>query len=104
MVIPIKLNGILASKENLKRWSISEDDFCGFWGETETIEHLFYYCRGAQVFIKILERWLNTVFNLSLHLTITYVLFGQYSDKTDDVSAMVNLDYLVDYLVIQSKT
>ncbi len=37
-------------------WSIDEDNFCECCGETETIEHLFYYCRGAQICIKMLER------------------------------------------------
>ncbi len=84
------INRILVCKENLKRWSITEDDFGGNCGETETIEHLFYYCRSTQIFIKMLERWLNTVFHLQLHLTITDVLFGKYFDKTDGVSVVVN--------------
>ncbi len=54
------IDRILACKETLKRWSITEDDFCGNCDETETIEHLFYYGnrRSVQIFIKMLERWL----------------------------------------------
>ncbi len=91
------VNRILACKETLKRWSITEDAFCGTCGETETIEHLFYHCRGAHTFIKMLEMWLNTVFNLHLHLTSTDVLFGKYFDTTDDMFAMVN------YVILYAK-
>ncbi len=45
----------------------------------------------------MLERWLNTVFNLQLHLTITDVLFGKYFDKTDYVCATVN------YVILYAK-
>ncbi len=37
----------------------------------------------------MLVRWLNTVLNIQLHLTITDALFGKYFDRTD-VSVMVN--------------
>ena len=84
------VNRILACKENLKRWSITEDDFCGIVAKLKRWTHLIYYCRSTQIFIKMLDMWLNRVFHLELHLTITDVLFGKYFDKTDDVSTMVN--------------
>ena len=70
------LNRILPCKYNLCKWKLLDDDKCTFCNETETIEHLFYYCSQSKRFIAQVEDWLNRTYGKHYSISVIDFLFG----------------------------
>ncbi len=70
------LNRILPCKYNLCKWKLLDDDKCTFCNETETIEHLFFYCSQSKRFIAQVEDWLNRTYGKHYSISVIDFLFG----------------------------
>ena len=54
------LHGIclLVCSCNRNKWRLLDTDLCDVWGEVETIEHLLFQCRHAQIYWHLFEiKW-----------------------------------------------
>ncbi len=84
------LNRIIACKHNLFKWKIKESDLCVECALPDTIEHYFYECNISIMFWRNLERWINTVLDVHIQLTICDVLLGIPNPGGDQVLFLIN--------------
>ncbi len=75
-VFQYKLNRLLPYKYNLCKWKLLDDNKCTFCNETETIEHLFYYCSQSKRFIAHVKDWINRMYGKHHSISVIDFLFG----------------------------
>ncbi len=83
---------IVATKEKLFQWNISENDICRLCEEEiETVEHVFLECEVVKLFWIDIERFVNAKFAIQMTLTKVEKIFGVENQDLD----MVNIIYIV---------
>lgn len=71
------LHRIIATNDFLYKLDIIDDDSCTFCEvETETLEHVFYYCHLIKDFWKRVTEWIKLKINCDLCVSKTNILFG----------------------------
>ena len=71
------LHRIVQHKELLNKMGIEQNSECPFCGESESIEHKFYFCRRTLTFWNSFSEWWNNNF-VNIDLTELDVLFGLF--------------------------
>ena len=90
------LHRVSACNYKLFVWKINDSPQCYICEEVDNLEHYFYYRTNTRYFWKQVEKWIQSIIPVTLHLTVLDVLFG-----------IVNADpkyyYLLNYVILTAK-
>ena len=84
------LHFIIATREKLKLWGLSETEICSFCEEEiETLPHLFLECEVIKRWWRNVQEWYEDKTGVYFHLSPVHIIFG--IDATDTLNTILML-------------
>lgn len=76
------LHNIIATKEKLFQWGMSDTDVCSSCNEDiETLPHLLVECEVVKIFWNDLKYWLQEKTDILIHLTMQEIILGLQNEN-----------------------
>ena len=95
------INNIIATKENLKKWKISESDLCSACGYKENIEHFLLGCKTIKRFWNKIKLFFSSI-GYSEEITNSKSLIVGYKPGVKEYNDINYILYIISYTLHKS--
>ena len=87
---------IYADNRTLYKMGVLENDMCNFCNnERDSVTHYLWFCPVAQNFWTSVVSWMNSVFPLSIDISLKNILFGHHYCANNTQNSLINLFILI---------